>query len=169
MLNLTPDQEKAVNLMQSFIQSKDIVFTLSGVGGAGKTTILKRVIENYSNNICAAAVSHSAKEVLSNNLPENVDCFTIAQLLKYKQYIDNKGNKVFKADEGRHRPISVYSLIIIDECSMIDELQMKDLLKCKKEDAKIIFLGKRLPRLNSFNCWNTLKLYKLQRSPKEQA
>jgi ATP-dependent exoDNAse (exonuclease V) alpha subunit len=144
--NLTTDQLAAVDLMKKFLKSNEKIFTLSGVGGAGKTTILKYVIQDFDGAIFCATVSHAAKTVLSQSLKDmlNVHCFTIAKLLGLKQSISLEGEvkflptaKTFAGD----CPAAFANLLVIDECSMIDE-QIFNLIKnSSKISTKIIFLG----------------------------
>ena len=90
-LILTDEQQIAVDAMKNFLQNPgEDVFTLAGVGGAGKTTVVKEVVKNYSN-IIGATVSHSAKFVLQQSLGDSAKCITIAKLLGLKQMSDSTG------------------------------------------------------------------------------
>jgi signal recognition particle GTPase len=44
-LNLTDDQAKAINSLESFLQISSQVFMLKGFAGSGKTTILKGFVD----------------------------------------------------------------------------------------------------------------------------
>ena len=130
--------------MYEFLDSDEEIFTLKGIGGAGKTTILKHVLQD-KNNIVAATVSHVAKSVLEEVIGDFAICMTIAKLLNMKQYIDEDGAIRFMPklffNEDQKLPIENADIIVIDECSMIDETIHNFIMRYKKSKAKIIYLG----------------------------
>jgi len=143
-ITLTADQQKVADLMTEFLNSEEEIFTLKGIGGAGKTTILKHVLNN-SNNIIAATVSHVAKSVLETVIGEIANCMTIAKLLNMRQVINDEGEAIFvpkidRNDEQR-LPIETADILVIDECSMIDENIHGLIMRFKKSSAKIFYIG----------------------------
>jgi hypothetical protein len=143
MDNLTEDQKIAINSVLNFLNSNDEIFTLSGIGGAGKTFAIKEALKSQSN-VVAATVSHSAKFVLQESLKgTRVECYTIAQLLGLKQFIDEDGEITFKPSlySRGNLPINFANLLLIDECSMIDEETYNMIKMMKNPGTKIIFLG----------------------------
>ncbi len=144
-IDLTPDQQIAVDAIKEFlITPDDYIFTLSGVGGAGKTTCIREAIRGLAN-VVGATVSHSAKDVLGKSLKGSTLCYTLAQLLGMRQSIDEDGNINFTPARGNGRiyPIDGADYIIIDECSMIDEETFRMIMGRKKPYAKVIFLGEQ--------------------------
>ena len=146
-IKLTPDQHIAVEAIKEFINNPDeFIFTLSGVGGAGKTTCIREAIRGLTN-VVGATVSHSAKDVLAQSLKGTAICYTLAQMLGMRQSIDEDGNINFQpARTGfgrRTYPIDSADYIIIDECSMIDEDTFHMIVSRKKAAAKLIFLGEQ--------------------------
>lgn len=154
---LTPYQEKAINAINKFLDTKnksivdrneddkyDHIFTLSGIAGSGKSSIIKMALEGR-DSIVGGAISHSAKEVLEEAM--GIKCFTIASLLGLQQTIDENGEIVFKPKargaNGFKMPIEYSGIVIIDECSMIDKEIFDIINNMVKPEAKIIYMGDR--------------------------
>ena len=147
---LTTDQEIAINKVKSFLEDPNCdVFTLSGIGGAGKTSCIKEALKNRSN-IIGAAISHSAKFVLEQSLRGIAGCVTVAQLLGLVQVIQEDGDIKFLPKLDRNPdfplPIETHDIIIIDECSMIDPTIYDLIINLKSVNAKVIFLGGKSPK-----------------------
>ena len=142
------EQKIAIDRCLDFLKDKSkdsIFFTLSGKGGTGKTTIIKKVVEEGAKNsyIMAAAPSHAAKNVLKDSLGTFVDeVHTVASILGMKLNV-NKGK--FEIDEYARRefgiPIETADILIIDECSMLGEEVVTLIKKHKSSHCKVIFLG----------------------------
>lgn len=146
-IQLTPDQLKAVESIIEFLDDADpddYIFTMSGVGGAGKTTCIIEALRGR-NDILGATVSHSAKAVLEESLGQVATCVTLAQLLGLRQRIDEDGQISFVPNpfqrNGKALPIDSAKILVIDECSMIDKVTFNRILSMKSKDCKVIFLG----------------------------
>jgi exodeoxyribonuclease-5 len=140
------EQITAINKMTEFLQDDDPnndSFVLIGRGGTGKTTIVEKVRYVLKGKVMIlAAPSHAAKKVLEKRFSYNIDAFTIASLLGMK--LNTRTGK-FEIDEYKRReqgiPIETADVVLIDECSMIDEYLFSQIMKYKSRTAKIIFLG----------------------------
>jgi len=142
---LKPEQQVAVDAVNKFLDSsEDDIFTLSGVGGAGKTTCIRKALEGRSN-VIGATISHSAKFVLAQSLDGIASCLTIATLLGLKVFINNEGEISFVVKERHARslplPIESANILVVDECSMIDEETFMRIMAMKNSWTKVIFLG----------------------------
>lgn len=143
-------QQQALDKITNFLQdpSREL-FLLKGRGGTGKTTIIRKALEQFKNKkIIGMAVSHDATSVLERAFGnENYSTRTIASALAMENvYIKNKSYFVPKSDEKlmkerRSRPISDMDIIIVDEASMIDKEYYKYIMEHKKYGAKVIFIG----------------------------
>lgn len=156
-LKANKDQQIALDKMVKFIHSKDEEFTLRGLGGTGKTTIIKKIVEYYSsynynnsffagNGVVAATISHAAKNVLRRALGDiGIEVVTVAKLLGMKMEINPEGQIEFlpqpKTWKVAPPPIKDAKLLIIDECSMISKALLSLLREHKIINTKIIFLG----------------------------
>lgn len=145
-ITLTEEQQKVADDLDIFLNSTEQIFTLKGIAGAGKSTILKSILKNY-NNIVAAAVSHVAKSVLEVIIGDIATCMTIAKLLNMRQTIDEDGEIKFlprissSSDNLATLPIEDADILVIDECSMIDDDIHGMILRYKKNSSKIIYVG----------------------------
>lgn len=147
---LNEDQEKAVNLICEFLDDTNPdnkVFTLQGVGGSGKTSTIIHAVERYKHKkiIVGGTISHSAKVVLDKALAKaNIRCYTIAQLLELIQTINEETGEIYfkpAVKSINKTPLADADIIIIDECSMLDEALHTSILNKSKLNAKIIYLG----------------------------
>jgi len=150
MIKLNEDQEKSVKAIQDFLNDPNPdnnVFTLEGIAGSGKTFSLIYAVEQYKHRkrIVGGTISHSAKVVLDKALSSaEIPCFTIAQLLELTQDIDEETGKIyFKPGIKVNNKTPLYNadIIIIDECSMLDEELHNSLIAKSPRHAKIIYLG----------------------------
>lgn len=145
-ITLTDDQKRVAKELEYFLEeSEDDVFTLEGVAGTGKSTMLHEVLKNKSN-IVAATVSHVAKSVLINTIGDIADCMTIAQLLNMKMSINEDGEIEFSPVIDINNPYFILpienaEILVIDECSMVDEELHNLIIQHKNSKCKLIYLG----------------------------
>lgn len=156
-LNLSKIQVSIINsLIDWFKTSKQQYITLGGYAGTGKTTILGHIselIHNEKKDIKIAFCSYTGKasRVLERKLKENKALYssdyigTIHRLI-YRPIVDEKDNII-----GWEKIPSTefkYSLIIIDEASMVTQDIWNDLLSF---NVPILAVGDhgQLPPINS--------------------
>jgi RecD/TraA family predicted helicase len=107
---------------------------VTGGAGTGKTTTIKTLLRCYrkvSNSILLVAPTGKASRRLAEKADKNAS--TIHRALR----IDPEEEFVFYNEE---RPLD-YSLIIVDESSMINTELMYDLLNAVRPTSKIVFVG----------------------------
>ena len=141
----TPEQQLAIDEIKTFLNHPiDVLFTLKGVGGAGKTTVIRAVLENRIG-VIGAAISHSAKIVLQESLGSTVPCYTVAQLLGLKQTINEESGQIQFVVDARSQnkvlPLDHAKIVIIDECSMIDTQTFNRIMSRRESHCKVIMLG----------------------------
>jgi exodeoxyribonuclease-5 len=143
------EQTEALDKLTDFLNSpKDksektqSTFVLVGRGGTGKTTIVKKIVDEFpGSKVVGGAISHTAKNNLKKSL-KGKNVRTIASLT---------GIGVFKnLDEFKDTTLAKADIIIIDECSMIDKFTMDRIYKLANPNAKIILMGDnvQLPPIN---------------------
>ena len=141
---LNEGQQEAVKQIQHFIEndSNKPFFTLSGAGGSGKTETIKHALKKYKDKrIIGGAISNSASSILSKSLNFG-EIMTTTKLLNKKRKVNSKTGEIsFETTESDDMAINKAKIIPIDECSMIDNKDLDDMLYYKKKDAKLIFLG----------------------------
>ena len=108
------------------------------------TFSIKEALRGRSN-IVGAVISHSARAVLQDSLEDVAKCITIAQLLGLKMIIAEDGEVSFRPNSNRDPryklPIDSADIIIVDECSMIDEEVHSFIMGLKQKNAKVIYMG----------------------------
>jgi exodeoxyribonuclease-5 len=144
------EQTEALDKLTDFLNSPrdksektQSTFVLVGRGGTGKTTIVKKIVDEFpGSKVVGAAVSHTAK----NNLKKSLSSKTV-KTISAVTGIGN-GNKI--RDKFNDNTLAGADIIIVDECSMIDTFTMNRIYQLANPNAKIIFMGDnvQLPPIN---------------------
>lgn len=132
-LQLSPQQDSALSAVSAWLKRRDrLVFRLFGYAGTGKTTLARRIAEGTEGEVLFAAYTGKAAQVLRSKGAKNAR--TIHSLI----YRPKTGEGEEGEEEGangspaftlrRSSPVANADLVIIDECSMVDEALGRDLL-----------------------------------------
>lgn len=113
---------------------KKKIFRIFGYAGTGKTTLARHFGENIDGDVCFASFTGKAALVMRKNGCEGAR--TIHSLI-YIADVDNKTGHV-EWRLNKSSPLADAALLIIDECSMVDEEIAKDLMSFGKP---ILVLG----------------------------
>ncbi|KZL05122.1 ATP-dependent RecD-like DNA helicase [Pseudovibrio axinellae] len=139
-MDWSPQQDEALSETAQWLRSGGSqVFRLFGYAGTGKTTLARHLAEGIDGDVAFGAFTGKAAHVLRQK--GCADASTIHSLI-YRP----KGTKKDDNDEddspqftiNRDSPAAKVDLIIIDECSMVDEELGRDLLSFGK---KVLVLG----------------------------
>lgn len=130
----SPQQDEALKAVSRWLkEGRTPVFRLFGYAGTGKTTLAKHFAENVDGEVLFAAFTGKAAQVLRSRGATNAR--TIHSLI-YRP----RGEETVEDEEtgktsiapmfsiNRQSPLAKAALIIIDECSMVDEQLGKDLI-----------------------------------------
>jgi exodeoxyribonuclease-5 len=127
----TPEQDKALTAVARWLKAGDSqVFRLFGYAGAGKTTLARHFAEHVGGEVAFAAFTGKAAHVMRQKGCEGA---TTIHALIYRPARDEdneEGELLFTL--RRDAPAASADLIIIDECSMVDEDLGRDLLSFRK-------------------------------------
>lgn len=126
---------KAVDLWFYQESKKKQIFRVFGYAGTGKTTLARYFAENIDGEVCYAAFTGKAALMMRKNGCENAR--TIHSLIYIAEPDNNTGEVFFRLNKGTS-PLNDAKLLIVDECSMVDETLAKDLLSFGKP---ILVLG----------------------------
>lgn len=149
---LYPSQQDAVNRLADWYNSDELECTLNGPAGSGKTFILRYFIDNIVDKTFAiTAPTHKALRVLEANVGRKG--MTLHSLHGLKPNIDLS---TFDIENPQFDPLNPskiqnYNLIIIDECSMInDDLFQLNRKRSREANVKILYVGDsfQLPPVN---------------------
>lgn len=131
-IQLTTNQQKAVNNIASFAQSNSEIFILTGAAGTGKTTVVKNIIDELTSQkieVILLAPTNRAAKILSRKtgVPTNTIHSEIYRVKEIKnddgivietRFIPRIGSLF--VDEI-HKDDLVNKVYIVDESSMISD------------------------------------------------
>lgn len=152
-VTLTQPQQAALEALEQFVSSQEKLYLLTGYAGTGKTTLLQVLIarlrqQGDRRSIVFSAFSNKATKVLqamSDRWGLGIDCMTCCKLLGLRPVIDDQtGKQVFRPDRKQDSQIDRYHLVVVDECSMINEEMWQLLVHAVSglyDRAQILFVG----------------------------
>ncbi|GIL00998.1 MAG: exodeoxyribonuclease V [Alphaproteobacteria bacterium] len=133
-MEFTAQQDRALVAVSRWLKRGDAqVFRLFGYAGTGKTTLARHIAEGVDGDVLFAAFTGKAAQVLRSRGARGAS--TIHSLI-YRP----RGEETVEDEEtgkqsvmptfslNRQSPVAKARLIIIDECSMVDEELGRDLL-----------------------------------------
>lgn len=141
--NFTNDQINAIKKLEEFYHSNELVFTLQGAAGTGKTYLLKYFLNNIVNkNVCVTAPTHKAVRVIEEMTGKKGR--TLHSLHGFRLNINLENfdinNTIF--DPIADPSFNNYNLVICDECSQINQnLHSINMTRAKQFNTKIIYIG----------------------------
>lgn len=120
----SPQQEDALKAVGRWLRTGGPqVFRLFGYAGTGKTTLAQEIAASVRGTVLFAAFTGKAASVLRSKGCD--DASTIHSLI-YRLEHENDGKPTFR--KNRDSELRKASLLIVDECSMVDEELGRDLL-----------------------------------------
>jgi exodeoxyribonuclease-5 len=117
------DALKAVNYWYNRDKKNKQVFSIHGYAGTGKTTLAKHFAESIGDVLFGAFTGKAALVMRKKGC---IGARTIHSMIYIAKQDPKTGLVEFKLN--RESPVKDAKLVIIDECSMVDEKMAKDLL-----------------------------------------
>lgn len=133
-MQFAPQQDEALKAVSKWLkEGRSQVFRLFGYAGTGKTTLAKHFAENVDGEVLFAAFTGKAAQVLRSRGASNAK--TIHSLIyrpRGEEAVENeetgKTSIAPMFSINRQSPVAKAALIVIDECSMVDEQLGRDLM-----------------------------------------
>jgi exodeoxyribonuclease-5 len=133
-MDFSPQQDQALIEVNRWIKSGESqIFRLFGYAGTGKTTLARHLAEGVDGDVLFAAFTGKAAQVLRSKGAKKAS--TIHSMIyrpRGEETIEDaetgKKNVLPTFSLNRQSPVSKADLIIIDECSMVDEELGRDLM-----------------------------------------
>ncbi len=134
VMQFAPQQDEALKAVSQWLKGgRSQLFRLFGYAGTGKTTLARHFAENVDGEVVFAAFTGKAAQVLRSKGATNAK--TIHSLIYRprgeEEVEDEETGKTSIAPMfaiNRQSPVAKAALIIVDECSMVDEALGKDLM-----------------------------------------
>ncbi|MCP5433398.1 MAG: AAA family ATPase [Alphaproteobacteria bacterium] len=128
MTSFTPEQDRALKAVSRWLAERPgrdapPIFRLFGYAGTGKTTLARHVAESIDGE--ARFCAFTGKAALAMRQRGCPDASTIHALIYRPRSRDEETPSFVLWDEA---PIAGAGLIVVDECSMVDEELGRDLL-----------------------------------------
>lgn len=131
----SPQQDAAIKAATQWLkESNQQVFRLFGYAGTGKTTLAKEIAGEAKGDVLYGAFTGKAASVM--RIKGCTGASTIHSMIYKLKDTGDKDNPEFVLD--RDSDVKRASLVIIDECSMVDEILGKDLLSF---GTKVLVIG----------------------------
>ncbi|MBB4063612.1 ATP-dependent DNA helicase [Gellertiella hungarica] len=133
-MQFAPQQDEALKAVSRWLkEGRQPVFRLFGYAGTGKTTLARHFAEHVDGDVLFAAFTGKAAQVLRSRGATNAK--TIHSLIYRprgeEEVEDEETGKTSIAPMfsiNRQSPLAKAALIVIDECSMVDEQLGRDLM-----------------------------------------
>lgn len=159
---LTAEQIAALDALNEFVHSTEKLYLLTGYAGTGKTTLLQIFVQGLreqgdDRTIVLSAFSNKATKVLARMADQwqlEIDAMTCCKLLGLRPVVnEDTGNQEFQLDRQQGSQVDRYRLIIVDECSMVNEELWRLLVSAVSNlygSTQILFVGDsaQLPPVN---------------------
>lgn len=144
MFTPTRDQEIALGKIRKFLNSKEHVFVLNGIGGSGKSSVISVITEEMyrkGRRVIGGAFTNKATNVLAKKNPYMAK-MTLFKMLEMKA--DETGEQLrFQSVKSKmDSEIRYVDLIILDEVSQVLDEHLQDLIdQVKLYNKKLILMG----------------------------
>jgi exodeoxyribonuclease-5 len=130
-MQTTPEQDAALKAVSAWLKDRQgqQIFRLFGYAGTGKTTLARQIAEDVDGDVLFAAFTGKAAQVLRMRGAKNAR--TIHSLIyrpRGEEADEETGDVSPTFSIKRDSEVSKAKLVIIDECSMVDEDLGRDLL-----------------------------------------
>lgn len=132
-LDWSSEQDAALKAVSDWLKARGPqVFRLFGYAGTGKTTLARHVASGIDGDVCFGAFTGKAAMVMRQKGCR--DATTIHSMIyrPRRKSTEDEEEETFSFALNRQSDVAKAKLIVIDECSMVDEELGRDLLSFGK-------------------------------------
>ena len=124
---MNEQQLEAYNFLSCLLHTKYKIAGINGAGGVGKSFVLKELANHYKVAFTAPTNQASDAFALVGCTPD--DCMTIHRMLGFKV---NEGEGVLTLDKHNPPQYHNYDVVVVDECSMINQQILDAIIKASR-------------------------------------
>jgi exodeoxyribonuclease-5 len=142
LITFNDQQYDGIKLLRNWQKSGNKFFTMAGFAGTGKTTIVKKILDESNRTIAVSAPTHKAKKVVARTTEQ--EALTLQAICGLRPDVElsdfNPNSPQFSVIAIPK--ISKYDILVIDEASMINA-DLFELIKTlsRKCSTQILFMG----------------------------
>lgn len=144
-ITLNDEQYNAVNRIFDWInEPSKPFFTLGGVAGSGKTTVIKKVIDNFIGSVIVSAPTHQAKKMIARTTKKRAETLHAICGLRPDVELADFNPNLPQFSQIAEPIINLTQLLIIDESSMINEdflNLIRKIIEKTNRKPKVLFMG----------------------------
>ncbi|KPL51164.1 ATP-dependent DNA helicase [Prosthecomicrobium hirschii] len=127
------EQDAALKAVKDWLKGRHPqVFRLFGFAGTGKTTLARHVAEGIDGDVCFGAFTGKAAMVMRQKGCEGATTIHSMIYRPRRKSAEDEEEETFSFAINHQSDVSKAKLIVIDECSMVDEELGRDLLSFGK-------------------------------------
>lgn len=140
---LTNDQYRAAQDIEVWYKSKELIYTLYGAAGTGKTYLLNYLLKNvFIHSTCVTAPTHKAVKVVENVTGRKGKTLQSLHGLRPNVNLEDFDVDKIKFDSLGNDTIKNYALVIIDEASQVNlSLHKLNVQRANQYKVKILYVG----------------------------
>jgi len=143
IITFNEQQVEGIQKIRKWLKDKNkTFFTLAGYAGTGKTSIIKKILDEYRWGVVVSGPTHKSKKKIIETT--DVEGQTLHSLLGLRPDISIDA---FNPNDPQFNPIALpritmYNFVIIDEVSMVNK-ELYELIKEKVmgSSTKVLFMG----------------------------
>jgi exodeoxyribonuclease-5 len=142
IISFNEEQIEGLNKIRHWLKNGETFFTLAGYAGTGKSSIVKKILDEYRGDVVVSSPTHKATGVISDLTDREGK--TLQSLLGLRPDCEVSD---FNPDKPDFHPIAdpklnSYDFVILDECSMVNST-LFSLIKelTLNTQTKILFVG----------------------------
>ena len=143
LITFNVEQYDGIHKIRKWLKTDGVTFfTLAGYAGTGKSTLIKKILDEYKWGVVVSAPTHKAKKVVMNTTGEDGQTLHALCGLRPDVNLDE-----FNPNSPIFNPIAIpritdYNFVIIDEASMINH-ELFELIKTLTVNSKtkVLFMG----------------------------
>jgi len=142
VITFNKEQIEGLNKIRHWLKNGETFFTLAGYSGTGKSSIVKKILDEYRGNIVVSAPTHKAVGVIADLTDREGKTLQSLLGLRPDCEVSDFNPNAPQFSQIAEPKINSYDFVILDECSMVNS-ELFHLIKelTINTQTKILFVG----------------------------